>query len=238
MNHEAVYKCLCAVMGVCITGQYCLRGDTATLLLLSSPSPAMYSISAPNFHYFLLGEDGWDPDIKKHHMMEIITSVALTVTVITVSTALVWLKKPMSNNSDGKFKNPLKNINVVHCAVILVNSLVFLLSPYLPTPPGLLYPKFTLGLDTAAMLAAFLLTNKEAKVFGKRKFWAWLQTYQITMTDDKPSTMKRSANRVSPLVGEAGEASLSTNAEVHHQGSIKCVPLYRWYQTIIFHLTN
>ena len=72
------------------------------------------------------------------------------VVVILMATLVVKVKRSrgggggeggVETSSVGKFRNPLRNVNVSIACVLLLFLLLQVLSYYLPSPPGLLFPR-------------------------------------------------------------------------------------------------
>ena len=81
-------------------------------------------------------------------------------------------------------------MNVIQCTVIGV-------SVY---RSALTTPLITLGLGTAAILAAFILTNKEIRMHARVKILACVQSNQVSVVELNQSTMTRVGGRVNPIV--------------------------------------
>ena len=112
----------------------------------------------PGHHSFLVG--GGRLQLPR---LAVLGPVAVTVSILLILTWLVKLKKPQVQGTDGKFKNPLRNMNVVIIIVILSFTLLQLLSYYLKPIPNLIFPHEPQGFDMTAMMVIFLFNNKEAK---------------------------------------------------------------------------
>ena len=70
----------------------------------------------------------------------------------------------------GKFKNPLRNINLTIATVILFSTLLHTLAHFVELPKDLLFPRVPMGFDTVAMLAFFFFSSPDMKAHAVRRF--------------------------------------------------------------------
>ena len=89
---------------------------------------------------------------KGEPRIAVILVVLGLVVVILMATLVVKVKRSrgggggggeggVGTSSVGKFRNPLRNVNVSIACVLLLFLLLQVLSYYLPSPPGLLFPR-------------------------------------------------------------------------------------------------
>ena len=70
----------------------------------------------------------------------------------------------------GKFKNPLRKINLIIATVVLFWSLLHTLTYFVELPKDLLFPRVPMGFDMVAMLAFFFFSSPEMKTHAVRRF--------------------------------------------------------------------
>ena len=70
----------------------------------------------------------------------------------------------------GKFKNPLRNINLVIATVILFCTLLHTLTHFVDLPKDLLFPRVPMGFDMVAMVALFFFSSSDMKAHAVRRF--------------------------------------------------------------------
>ena len=70
----------------------------------------------------------------------------------------------------GKFKNPLRNINLIIATVILFSTLLHTLAHFVDLPKDLLFPRVPMGFDMVTMLALFLFSSPDMKAHAMRRF--------------------------------------------------------------------
>ena len=95
----------------------------------------------------------------------------LACVVVTTSLGIVMCKtkKIRLRTNNGKFRNPIKNINCVIILGIASFAILQLILFHLPQVPLLVFPRFPCGLCMTPMLTAFLLTNPEARLHACRR---------------------------------------------------------------------
>ena len=54
----------------------------------------------------------------------------------------------------GKFKNPLRNMNLTIAIVILFSTLLYVIAHYVDLPEDLLFPRVPMGFDMVALAAS------------------------------------------------------------------------------------
>ena len=69
----------------------------------------------------------------------------------------------------GKFKNPLRNINLIIATVILFSSLLHTLASFVDMPKDLLFPRVPMGFGVVAMLALFFFSSPDMKAHAVRR---------------------------------------------------------------------
>ena len=134
MNHELVYTILGWFVFITNTGYFVAKAFLDPISLNS------------NLRAFLMDEDDWEerrpaPGIFLPILGSSIFFLFSTVVMKTWKLWKTWTTAP--STIAGKFKNPLRNLNVIIVMVILVFT-VLQLSPH-QGPAGLLFPRFTLG---------------------------------------------------------------------------------------------
>ena len=71
---------------------------------------------------------------------------------------------------NGKFKNPLPNINLTIATVNLFSTLLLNLARLVDLPKDLLFPRVPMGFDMVAMLAFFFFSSPDMKAHAVRRF--------------------------------------------------------------------
>ena len=93
----------------------------------------------------------------------------------------------------GKFKNPLRNINLTIATVILFTTLLHMLALFVELPKDLLFPRVPMGFDMVAMLAFFFFSSPDMKAHAVRRFPFLRRIFK--------------GNRIEPERGCAGRAA-------------------------------
>ena len=162
MNHSKVYT----VLGRTIMG----------LNVANFVTRALFNPTAVdgNLQAFLTNEDDWkskQPSPQVYFPIYVVSAFFLVCAVILMIRA--W-KTGSSSNVPGKFQNPLRNLNMIILLVILATtSLQLTMSDHLI--PGLLFPRFGLGLGQTVILVTFMLWNCEVRLYCRRKVTARME---------------------------------------------------------------
>ena len=119
----------------------------------------------PNLHAYLVDQDMWEtmePNYK------IIFSILFLSFLITISLVVVRYKtrhNTVTTTTEGKYKNPLRNISFVILVVIVVFTTmqwIFFQNTYS------IFPRFSLGCNTTVMLFVLLTGNPASRKYAKR----------------------------------------------------------------------
>ena len=105
---------------------------------------------------------------------------------------LVKMRNPQREPS-GKFKNPIRNINLIIATVILFCTFLHTLAHFVDLPKDLLFPRVPMGFDAVAMLALFFFSSPDMKAHAARRFPFLRRILK--------------GNRIEPERGEAGMAA-------------------------------
>ena len=114
----------------------------------------------------------------------VVTLSCVTASIVIIVVVIVKLKTKV--DSTGKFKNPLKNINLTAAIVILVFTLLHCIGYWVKTPPGLIFPKFPMGMNMVALTTLFVLCNKNVKDHAVKKC-PWLTILRKTQVHSADS---------------------------------------------------
>ena len=171
MDHEKIFKATFLLMTIGTTAFLSVKGvlvhrklTSTSVSVILDPSTVHWRLQA-----FLTDQDGWD-------LLEVpavlVLGVLLLVFTISLSLLVVHCKtktKHATVTNGGKFRNPLKNLNLV-ILVILSSYLSFqLLCQRFHLLSSLLFSHFNLGLIPTVILLAFLLGNSTARSFAAKR---------------------------------------------------------------------
>ena len=96
-------------------------------------------------------------------------SAILTSSVVLAVGIGVNIKNP-NRQPGGKFKNPLRNINLAIATVILFSTLLHTITHYVDLPTDLLFPRVPMGFDMVVMAALFFFSSRDMKAHAVRRF--------------------------------------------------------------------
>ena len=112
-------------------------------------------------YFFLIDQEKWQ--LREPHLGAVVSEV-LVCTVITISLSVVRYKtKQITLINNSKFKNPIKNVNIVIIMVIAIYASLQLVFFHMTRVPLLVFPRFPCGLTMTSILTAFLLNNGDAR---------------------------------------------------------------------------
>ena len=101
-------------------------------------------------------------------LLRLFSSLATSSFLVAVG-IFVKMRNPHTQPG-GKFKNPLRNINLIIATVILFCTLLHTLACFVDLPKDLLFPRVPMGFDTVAMLALFFFSSPDMKAHAARRF--------------------------------------------------------------------
>ena len=101
-----------------------------------------------------------------------IASGAVLLLLVSITIAVkTGARGSGSGAPGGKFRNPLRNLNVI---LFMLTFVFLVLQQLLPDSilPGLLFPRFPLGLAQTSIMAFFIFWNPEARKFARKRLAA------------------------------------------------------------------
>ena len=215
MDHERIFKAtfLLMITGTAIflsvKGILVHRRLTATCVsVIIDPSTVHWRLQA-----FLIDQDDWELE-----NMTPLLVLGILLLVFTISLALLVVRcrnktQHAAVTTAGKFRNPLKNLNLV-ILVIISSYLSFkLLCHRYTLLPSFLFSHFNIGLIPTSMLLAFLLGNSAARSFAAKRIRSLL-TPPTSFATNKLSTILplRQDNTINASTTEE-EANKPTNMD-------------------------
>ena len=119
-------------------------------------------------HYFCL-EGCKDASSQFSPSRLLLFSAMATSSVVVGIGIFVKIQNP-KRQPGGKFKNPLRNINLTIATVILFSTLLHTMTHYVDVPADLLFPRVPMGFDMVVMAALFFFSSPDMKAHAVRRF--------------------------------------------------------------------
>ena len=171
MDHEKMFKATCLLIITDTATFLSVKGILFHRILTASSIPVIMNPST--FHWrhraFLIDQDNWEvlevPPLLLQGVLLVVVTISLSLLVVRCRTAT----QQVTITSSGKFRNPLKNLNLVILVIICSYSIFQLLCHRYSLLPSLLFSHFPLGLIPTTMLLAFLLGNPAARSFAAKR---------------------------------------------------------------------
>ena len=162
---------------------------------------------APGHHLFLVGREDVEEEVPR---LAVLLPIAVTVSAMIILTIAIKVKKPPAQGTQGKFQNPLKNMNMVIVIVILFLTFLQVMSYYIKPIPLLIFPREPQGLDMVVMMAIFLFSNKQARQHARRKVGLNISFTSVIA----PQVGNISSEPPEPLALEMSEVPENRNGKV------------------------
>ena len=205
MNHEKIYKilrwflCLGWLIKQLLEGKHTPRYNLNVFIFSEFYFPGR--LNSP-LRAFLMNSAEWEDASPLPEYTIPIACGAVLMLLASITVAVKTGARGGSRAPGGKFRNPLRNLNVI---LFMLTFVFLVLQQLLPDSilPGLLFPRFPLGLAQTSIMAFFILWNPEARNFARKRLAALAEdlTGVTLVGQDKEAPVKSTSVKFTTVGG-------------------------------------